>query len=643
MVTASGSPRSATPPGNGVDTVGSGDSNGNGERRSTLETEPTESTTLLGGSSEDGSAAPRKDSWVGYEDFEGLSWWKTPSVWWMMVPYAFFTLAFGGSLVPKLNLIIDLICKKYFDDKLAADPRYIFHPVVPGGDNPHCRQDGNVLQNVATFTLVLNVLVGGLSTLTAPKIGALSDRFGRKRLIVVSSSGAIIGEIITILAATYPNVVHYRWLLFGSICDGLAGSFTAGSILSHAYVADCTPPSKRSVAIGYLHSCLFTGLAFGPLLAGYLVEWTGSLLSIFYVTLGCHIFFILFMFFIAPESLSKRRQRIARDRHAREREAAGPPPAWALFVASYMPFGKHFGDTVRAIISENPLAPLSILFPSAQTSTSTWETSPVQDFSPIQKNKRLRRNLITFAFIDMWILGAAMSAGTVMVLYTEKMFNWGNFESSRFISLISMVRVVVLMGIFPVINYIFRTRRARRLSTPVVETNAGADELDIWILRTALVSDVIGALGYVFARNSGEFVLAAIITAFGGMGSATIQAALSKHVPAERVGQLLGGIGLLHSLARVFSPIVFNGLFAATVKTFPEAFFVLLLAVFVLCLAASFLVRPHGMLPLSACVFVAINADFVDSLYGGRRGPRTAIASVRERVRRSKAGCVGRR
>lgn len=559
------------------------------EWTSSMEREPTETTGLLG---DDATAnAPRKVSWVGYEDFAGLPWWKRPSVWWMMVPYAFFTLAFGGSLVPKLNLIIDLICRKYFDDKLAADPTFIFHPVVPGGDNPQCRQDGDVLQHVATFTLVLSVLVGGLSTLTAPKIGALSDQFGRKRLIVVSSSGAIIGEIITILAAKYPNVVHYKWLLLGSIFDGLAGSFTAGSILSHAYVSDCTPPSKRSVAIGYLHSCLFTGLAFGPLLAGYFVEWTGSLLSIFYITLGCHIFFILFMFFIAPESLSKRRQYIARERHAQERRGSDPAPAWAHRISSRMPFGRKFGDTLPGVILDNPLAPLSILFPSASTTASSSSSS--SGLTPSQNLRRLRRNLLTLALIDMWILGAAMSAGTVTVLYTEKMFKWGNFESSRFISLVSMVRVVVLMIIFPIINYIFRTRRRaqRPASSPSSEKNSGADDLDIWVLRAALLSDVIGATGYVLARSSGEFVLAAIITAFGGMGSATIQASLSKHVPAERVGQLLGGIGLLHSLARVFSPIVFNGLFAATVKTFPQAFFVLLAGVFGVCFVGSFLVR----------------------------------------------------
>jgi hypothetical protein len=76
MVTASEN-RSA--PGNGVGPVG-GDSNGNGELRTAPETEVSETTTLLGASGDDGGSAPRKDSWVGFEDFEGLPWWKTPSV-----------------------------------------------------------------------------------------------------------------------------------------------------------------------------------------------------------------------------------------------------------------------------------------------------------------------------------------------------------------------------------------------------------------------------------------------------------------------------------------------------------------------------------------------------------------------------------
>ncbi|KAK4671064.1 hypothetical protein QC764_603680 [Podospora pseudoanserina] len=545
-------------------------------------TDATESTRLLRDRDETSNSERRQDegeAWVGYADFEGLPWWRRPTVWFLLVPYALFTLAFGGTVVPKLNLILELVCKRYFADRSARDPDFTFTPVVPGEDNDQCFIP-EVQRSVATFMMVLNVLTGLLSALTAPKLGSLSDRYGRKLMLTVCALGGIMNEIITILAAKFPETIHYNWLILGALFDGLTGSFTAGSVLIHSYTSDCTPPSKRGVAIGYLHSCLFMGLAFGPLLAGYFAEWTGSLLSIFYVTLGCHMFWVFSMLFITPESLSKKRQLLAREKYEIEK-AARRPPTVATRVGEFAMramLGQQINGVVYMMKNQNPFAPLKILFPKGA------------------HNARLRRNFLILAFLDMVLLGAAMSGGTVIILYTEYVFGWRNLESSRFVSLVSMVRVVVLLGIFPVINYVFRTRKAARLrresTAPIVEKNNGADEFDIWILRSAILSDVVGVIGYAVVRDPAIFVGCAIITAFGGLGSATIQAALSKHVPAERVGQLLGGIGLLHSLARIGAPVLFNGIYAATVSSYPQAFFVVLAGLFSATFIASLMLKP---------------------------------------------------
>ncbi|KAK4194771.1 major facilitator superfamily domain-containing protein [Triangularia verruculosa] len=545
-------------------------------------TDATESTGLLRDRDNTGHSERRSDDgevWAGYADFEGLPWWKTPSIWFLLVPYALFTLAFGGMVVPKLNIILELVCRRYFADRSARDPDYTFTPVVPGADNDQCFIP-EIQRSVATFMMVLNVLTGLLSALTAPKLGSLSDRYGRKLMLTVCALGGIMNEIITILAAKFPETIHYNWLILGALFDGLTGSFTAGSVLLHSYTSDCTPPSKRGVSIGYLHSCLFMGLAFGPLLAGYFAEWTGSLLSIFYVTLGCHIFWVFSMLFITPESLSKKRQLVAREKYEAEKEARRRQPI-VRTVGEYgmkVALMQNINGIYYLMKNQNPFAPLKILFPKGA------------------HNARLRRNFLILAFLDMVLLGAAMSAGTVIILYTEYMFRWRNLESSRFVSLVSMVRVVVLLGIFPVINYIFRTRKAARLgresSRPVVEKNNGADEFDVWILRSAILSDVVGVVGYAVVRDPALFVGCAVITAFGGLGSATIQAALSKHVPAERVGQLLGGIGLLHSLARISAPVLFNGIYAATVSSYPQAFFVVLASLFAAAFIASLMLKP---------------------------------------------------
>ncbi|KAK7712936.1 hypothetical protein SLS63_012225 [Diaporthe eres] len=524
---------------------------------------PDESTSLLGAGtassyagSEDGAPPAGKDSWDGYEEFNGLPWYKQPS--------------------------------RYFAEQTVHDPTFIVTPIVLGGDNPQCAI-AEVQQNVATFMLVLNVIVGVLSAYTTPKIGSLSDRFGRKKLLALTSAGGVLGELVTIFAARFPDVIHYRWLILGVVFDGLAGSFTAGSVLSHSYTSDCTPPSKRGVAIGYIHACLFSGLAFGPLLAGYFVKWTGSLLSVFYVSLGCHLIFIACVMFILPESVSKRRQLLAREKHRsdqtkrdqRTRQWASQYLATAEGATSWFwswLASPKYANAAASIRSANPLEPLKVLAPRGHA------------------NKRVRRNLILLAAIDTVILGAAMSSGQVTLLYSEFIFHWGNFETSRFISLVSLVRVVVLLSLLPIINYIFRTRPAqkrRRESGAIAEQSAGADGLDVWLLRVAIVSDVIGILGYVFVRTEALFILSGVITAFGGVGSATIQAALSKHVPGETIGQLLGAIGLLHALARIVSPVIFNGLYAATVKTYPQAVFVLIAGIFTVVLFLSMFVKPH--------------------------------------------------
>lgn len=457
------------------------------------------------------------------------------------------------------------MCKQYFADRNVADPTSPVVPIFLGSDNPQCRIP-EVQSRVSEFILVFNLITGLLSALTAPKIGKLSDRYGRTKLMAIASAGGLFNEIITVLAAQLPNAFDYRWLILGAIADGLSGSFTAGSILSQSYTSDCTPPSRRAVSIGYVHSCLFTGLALGPLFAGYLVKWTGSMLPIFYIIIGCHLFFIVFMGFVVPDSLSKRRQYEAREKHKKEEDARA----------------ESMGTWLSTIQTTNPFEPLRNLWPTG-SGTSL----------------RLRLNLVTLAVTDMIILGSSMTAGPVIILYSGFMFHWGTVESSFFISALAMVRVVALLGIMPIVNYIFRIRPARKRREEGivdVDRNAGAEPLDVWVIRVALASEILGCVGYFFTRNENIFFVSGMMTALGGLGSATIQATVTKHVPADRIGQVLGAIGMLHALTRVVGPIMFNGIYAGTVGTFPQAFLLVLGSFFVSIFLASFILKPRGML-----------------------------------------------
>src|SRR3981081_949001 len=95
-----------------------------------------------------------------------------------------FTTAFGGIVVPRLNLILNLVCRDYLADRAAKDPRVTYLPVIFGDDNDQCRTP-EVQSLAAIFMVYLNLVVGLLSAIVSPRLGDISDRYGRKTLMAL--------------------------------------------------------------------------------------------------------------------------------------------------------------------------------------------------------------------------------------------------------------------------------------------------------------------------------------------------------------------------------------------------------------------------------------------------------------------------
>ena len=95
----------------------------------------------------------------------------------------------------------------------------------------------------------------------APILGMLSDRFGRRPIILISVFGLSIDLVVTALA---PNLA---WLMVARVICGLtAGAQTAAM----AYVADITPPAERTQRYGLLNAAAWTGVIIGPAIGGVL-------------------------------------------------------------------------------------------------------------------------------------------------------------------------------------------------------------------------------------------------------------------------------------------------------------------------------------------------------------------------------------
>lgn len=134
--------------------------------------------------------------------------------------------------------------------------------------------------------------------LCAPLIGNLSDRFGRRPVLVVSLAALGIDYTITGLAPTI------GWLFLARCLSGAASATYA---TANAYIADVTPPERRAATFGLTGAAFGLGFVAGPALGGLLGLY-GPRLP-FFVSAGLAFANALFGFLVLKESLAKEDRR----------------------------------------------------------------------------------------------------------------------------------------------------------------------------------------------------------------------------------------------------------------------------------------------------------------------------------------------
>ena len=141
-------------------------------------------------------------------------------------------------------------------------------------------------------TGLLLAVYSGMGFIFSPVVGALSDRIGRRSILLLSTIGQATGFFIMGAATTL------LWLFIARTIDGIFGANVSAT---QAYVADVTPPQDRSRALGLLGAAFGLGFICGPMLGGVL-----SLISLsapFYFAGALAAANAVLIFFILPESL----------------------------------------------------------------------------------------------------------------------------------------------------------------------------------------------------------------------------------------------------------------------------------------------------------------------------------------------------
>ena len=164
---------------------------------------------------------------------------------------------------------------------------------------PHLVEEftGGDIASAARWVGVFGMVFAAVQFISTPVQGALSDRYGRRPVILISCLGLGLDFIFMALASSL------GMLLVGRILSGIASaSFTT----ANAYIADVTSPEQRARSFGMIGAAFGLGFVVGPLIGG----WLGGidLRLPFWFAAGLALLNFLYGLFVLPESLPAQRR-----------------------------------------------------------------------------------------------------------------------------------------------------------------------------------------------------------------------------------------------------------------------------------------------------------------------------------------------
>jgi DHA1 family tetracycline resistance protein-like MFS transporter len=165
---------------------------------------------------------------------------------------------------------------------------------------PHLIEDfmGGDTASAAKVYGIFGTVWALMQFLSMPIVGALSDRYGRRKVVLLSNFGLGLDYVLMALA---PNL---GWLFVGRVISGITA---ASASTGMAYVADVTPVERRSSAFGMLGVAFGLGFVLGPALGGLLGSIDPRLP--FWAAAGFSLLNAMYGLFVLPESLPPEKRR----------------------------------------------------------------------------------------------------------------------------------------------------------------------------------------------------------------------------------------------------------------------------------------------------------------------------------------------
>ncbi|KAF9496754.1 hypothetical protein BDN71DRAFT_1445680 [Pleurotus eryngii] len=336
-----------------------------------------------------------------------------------------------------------------------------------------CMSDSDVQAGAARIQTVMTIIMGSLSALTTGWWGHFGERYGRCRVLALTTLGVLMTDLTFILVSTpsSPLAAHgHKLLILAPIIEGSLGGWSALQAGISAYISDCTSAGSRAHIFSRFTGVFYLGFSVGPSIGGWLIRHSNSVkffdylgamhpgptrqsvTPVFWVSALASLANLVLIFFVIPESLSKEKQAAARFEYNGEGKGKGRALVTADTVSDESssganPVGGKAGGDPNFVM--RMLQPLCVFLPHKVQGRSDW----------------------SLTFLAIALFGYYLSAGIFQIkyLYAVHVYGWSAEVLSYYISFMGGARAVHLLFILPLIISTFKpqpgTKKTKSAST----------------------------------------------------------------------------------------------------------------------------------------------------------------------------------
>ncbi|KAG0285677.1 hypothetical protein BGZ96_010114 [Linnemannia gamsii] len=377
---------------------------------------------------------------------EQLPWYKRPSVLWLLPIFGMIWVTSGMLASSQGQFQAALLCREYLNRQTSnitttlatasggVGSSFLATVVKPGNE---C-----LAPEIQAFTAKIQALtevINGLASMfSIAYYTSLSDKYGRKIIMVLALLNTLLLLGAFVLMSVYWDQIGLPLMILTGLVNGLLGGTTLGATMALAYAADCTEPSQRGLAFSWIHAALYFGLAVGPFTGGWISRATGTILTVVFIDIAVTSLALLLTVFFLPESLPSMQPE-----HLRR-----------LFTTSSDVDAKNTSNSSAAAGAQ------------PTESRAAWYSHVVQALRFFKPNGR-NTNLVLMAAISFLQMLAYRGTVSVIILYTNRLFDWKEYEDGVMFSLSSISRLVTLLIFLPLLVHFHQksfSKKQRRLA-----------------------------------------------------------------------------------------------------------------------------------------------------------------------------------